>query len=161
MRKLLKKLIAASAIAVALVGGWSHQSHAAPVLHTLTLTESVLFAGNSDETVEVSILLVEKHLGNPCSLSFEIEANDATSFGAPLQNESVMLGPGEFTAVQFLFSLSLPTASGTHALLLTVTDVKKTGGCKVRSYVRIVGPGGETRSVSSLHGQHLVIVFPG
>ena len=36
----VKTLIAASAIAVAMAAGWSHQSHAIPVTHILTLTET-------------------------------------------------------------------------------------------------------------------------
>ncbi len=139
MTKSISILIAAALIAVASQSAQAQQEGARP-------RASVLVAGNSDETVEVSVLLEEARPGEPCSLSFEIRAVDAGSIGAPLQTEHVMLGPNELTAVRFLFSLSLPTASGTHALLLTVTDVTRTGGCRVRSYFRIVGPGGETRS---------------
>ena len=109
-------------------------------------SRSVLFAGNSDETVEISVLLEEgAQARTPCLLSFEIQAFDATLFGAPVQTERVMLGPNESKSVQFPFELVLSNPSKTHSLLLTVTDAKKTGGCKVQTYFRIVGPGGETR----------------
>jgi hypothetical protein len=129
-------------IAVALIAVTSQSAQAQD-----PRSSSTLVAGNSDETVEISVLFEEgAQAGTPCSLSFEIQAFDATLFGAPVQTESVMLGPNESKSVQFQFELVLSNPSKTHSLLLSVHDYSKTGGCRVRSYGRIVGPAGETRA---------------
>ena len=130
-------------IVAALIAVTSQSAQAQQGSPSLSFT---LEAGNFDEKVQLTALLLEtKQPGTPCSLSFKIEAFDAAAIGAPLQTEHVMLGPDESVSLQFSFSLSLSSASGTHVLLLTVTDVKKTGGCTVLSHSRIVGPAGETR----------------
>ena len=134
MMKSISILIGAALIALGGAPAGAQPKSAEPAAFLVT--------GSGDEVLELALLLQDPGSRKPCSLSFTIEAFDATAVDRPLQTERVMLGPDGFLALEFPFSFA--PAGGPGALLLTFAELRGEAGCRLLSSARLKGPDGVT-----------------